>query len=357
MNEAAVPIFRHALAAARPYVVGGVARPSAKLNQNESPFDLPASLKAELAEQFADVALNRYPSEQPAELVAAIADYLDVPTDHVLVSHGSNEFVHTLCLATIERGRRAVLPTPMFALFRDSVALFGGEVVSVPCRRDFSYDVDAIVAAVTEGVSLTVVACPCNPTGKDLGILEIERIVSAATGLVVIDEAYWEFTSRESAVSLVDSYPNLVVMRTLSKAFGLAAMRIGYAVAQPAVVAELMKARLPFMVDPFAQRVGLLVLREREGLLTRIPQILKAKAELSAALEAIDGVTVVPSDTNFLLFRAEGFVGDLQASLERAGVIVRSMRGYRELDGYLRVNAGTAAENQRFVDALKAAFI
>jgi histidinol-phosphate aminotransferase len=348
-------LFRAELVSARPYVVGARPDDGAKLGQNENPFDLPDDLKRRLSARFLELPLNRYPREQPRRLAAALADYAQVPASHVLVTHGSNEFVHSLCLAFVEKGREVVLPTPMFSLFGSAVDLFGGTIRRVPARSDFTYDVDALVEAVGERPRLAILACPNNPTGKDLPLRDIERILVAAHGFTVVDEAYLEFTDRKSAGTLLDRYPRLIVMRTLSKAFGLAAVRIGYVVANPGVIEQLLKVRLPFMVDPFAEEIALSVLAARDEILKRTDTIRALKERLVAGLAAIEGVEVVPSDTNFVLFRAGDDADTIQRALLAQGVGVRSMAGYAELRQYLRVSAGSDGENRSFLDALKSA--
>lgn len=347
-------LFRAVLREAKPYVVGGTDSYHTKLNQNESPFDLPGVVKEELARRFLDLPLNRYPSEQPHDLVGALASYVGVEPASIIATHGSNEFVHSLCLATVEPGRRVALPRPMFSLFRNTVSLFGGTPVDVPSLTDLRYDVPALVEAAA-GAEVTIIACPNNPTGKDLSLDEIEQIASAAAGMVVIDEAYVEFASRDSAVSLIARHGNVVVMRTLSKAFGLAAMRIGYVIAAPTVIQEFLKVRLPFMVDPFAEAVAVAALGSVGPMREHVRTILDGKSMLEAAVGAIDGVEVIGSTTNFFLFRTKRDPEVLRRELADAGVVVRSMGGYPELNGFLRVNAGTSDENQRFLDALKAA--
>lgn len=355
MTDDIESLFRPELLSARPYVVGARPVEGAKLGQNENPFDLPDELKRRLSARFLETPLNRYPDEQPDRLRAAVAEYARVPASQVLVSHGSNEFVHTLCIAFVERGREVVLPRPMFSLFGSAVELFGGTVVGVPSRTDLTYDVDALVEAVADRPRLAILACPNNPTGKDMSIEDLVRILEASRGFTVVDEAYFEFTDRASAIELLDQHPRLIVMRTLSKAFGLAAARIGYVVARPEVIEQLLKARMPFMVDPFIEEVALTVLGARAELLKRVETILALKEELVLDLKALEGVAVVPSDTNFVLFSTGMDADTLQRTLLDGGAGVRSMSGYPELKQYLRVSTGTETENRKFLDALKSA--
>lgn len=347
---------RPAVRRERAYHVGGVPDVTVKLNQNESPFDVPEEVKREVVEALQRIAFNRYPTEQPDRLREALAAYAGHDPEGVLVGNGSNELTYTLGLALLDPGTPVVLPRPMFALYESMVRLYDGALTSVPPRPDLSFDVEALVSAVRRtSPALTVVTTPNNPTGLALPLEEVERIVHAAPGIVVVDEAYVEFSREESARVLLGQYPNLLVMRTLSKAFGLAGLRIGYLMGHPALIRELLKARVPFMVDRVAETVALALLSRPELLEERRRAILEEVGRLTTALAALEGVSVIPSQTNFVLFKTPLEPAQLMARLAHDGVLVRSMGGYPELQGYLRVNAGTGRENQAFLDALKSA--
>ena len=337
-----------------PYLVDTPPDVQVKLNQNESPFDLPPALKGELIERFKKIAFNRYPTEQPDRLRRALADHTGHDPEGILIGNGSNELMYTLGLCLIARETPVVLPRPMFALYEKVVRMHDGRVVSVPPRDDLSFDAGALERAVrTERPALTVLTTPNNPTGRAMPLAEIEAIVEAADGLVVVDEAYVEFNEEESAQQLLKTHPNLILLRTLSKAFGLAGLRIGYLMAAPALVRELMKARLPFMVDRFAEQTALTLLQHPDLLADRIDQIKSSCRELAEALQALEGVQVLPSQANFILFKTGQEPEALLDRLAEARVLVRNMSGYPELEGYLRVNAGTAEENKAFLAALK----
>lgn len=324
-----------------------------KLNQNENPFGISSPVQEKLGEIFAKIDVNRYPSEQPNELVEAIASYAGVESDSVLVTHGSNEFVHSLCIAFIEQGRTALVPSPSFSFFRSSVLLFGGELIEIDADENFDFPIDEICEASRRlNPELVIIAAPNNPTGRDLSIDDIERIVQANAGMVVVDEAYWEFTDRPSASSLLDRYENMIVMRTLSKAFGLAGLRIGYAIARPAVIAELLKVRLPFMVSRFDAAIAIEVLRQPEEIRETARKLKSAQQELARQMSLLPNVNVIPSETNFVLFKTPFKSADLLERLAEHGILVRDMSGYPRLDGFLRVNAGTDAENTAFMAAL-----
>lgn len=345
--------IRPAVSSQRAYHVGGTIDPPVKLNQNESPYDLPDDLRREILDAFSRIAFNRYPTEQPDSVAAALGERDGHPADGILVGNGSNELTYTLGLSFVEAGVQVVLPRPMFALYDTMVRIHGGTVVGVPPRDDLSFDVDGIVRAMrATGAAMTVVCTPNNPTGLALTPGDLDRIVQSATGIVVIDEAYVEFNPHGSAIELLRRHANVILLRTLSKAFGLAGLRVGYLMGHPVLIRELLKARLPFMIDRFAQAVTHAVLA-RPGLVDqRIREIRTSIASLTTALASTPDVEVLPSATNFVLFRTGRPAGSMLDSLARRGVLVRNMGGYPELEGWLRVSAGLESENRAFLDAL-----
>ena len=363
MNETATRTIEDVLSLIRPsvraehaYVVGAPEDVSVKLNQNESPFDLPADLKEELTEAFAQIEMNRYPSEQPHRLTEALAERDGVPPESIIVGNGSNELTYTFGMAFIDPGSPVVMPRPMFSLYEKVARLCGADLTPVPPRDDLSFDTDAIVQAVqSTGAVLTVLTTPNNPTGLSMTLDEIERVAAASPGIVVVDEAYVEFNPEGSATQLIEDYPNVVILRTLSKGFGLAGLRLGYLIARPELAREIMKSRLPFMVDRFSEQTALALLDRPDLLDERVSQLKRATEEITQALQAMDGVDVVPSDANFVIFQTEHEAADLQERLTEQGVLVRNMSGYPELPRYLRVSAGTPEENKAFLTALERA--
>lgn len=336
------------------YVVDHPSGIDVKINQNESPFDLPDALKEELLSAFEQVEFNRYPTEQPDRLRHALAEYDGVDPESIVVGNGSNEITYTFGLALLDPGAPVVLPRPMFSLYDKVARLYDADLTSIPPREDFSFDTEALLEAVVETeAAMTVLTTPNNPTGLAMTVDEIERIVTASPGFVVVDEAYVEFNPEGTVVDLLDDHPNLIILRTLSKGFGLAGMRLGYLMAHPDVVRELMKARLPFMVDRFAEQTALAVLRHPSLIDERIRQIQSSVDDITEALQAMDGVEAVPSQANFVIFTTPVPADTLQDRLTDQGVLVRNMGGYPELEGYLRVSAGTEAENNAFLGALE----
>lgn len=345
--------IRPAVRARHPYIVGGKENPPVKLNQNESPYDFPAEIKDEILAAFREIPFNRYPEEQPTRLVRAYADHVGIPAESVLVGNGSNELTYTLGLTLIDPGSPVVLPRPMFSLYEKVVRLHDGRLIEIPPRSDFSFDEEALLDAVRrEDPVLTVLTTPNNPTGLAMTHEAVEAIVAAASGFVVVDEAYVEFTDEESAIDLLGTYPNLILLRTLSKACGMAGLRIGFMLAHPAVIREIMKARLPFMIDRLAETAAITMLRYPDLLAGRAKELRASREVLAAGLREL-GLEILPSQSNFVLFRTEVEPAALMGRLAESGIVVRDMSGYAELRGFLRVNAGTERENNAFLVALK----
>jgi len=352
--QTAIGCVRPAVRALKPYLVGGTEEVTIKLNQNESPYDVPEDLKQELARKLLEIPLNRYPDEQPWTLIDALAKRHQVRPNQILVGNGSNDLTYTLGLAFISPGTPVVMPRPMFSLWQKVVALYDGEPVEIGPNADFSFDVPSILRAMADHAPpLTILTSPNNPTGTSFTFSDLEALVDAAPGVIVVDEAYGEFLDQPSAFSLLERYPNLLVMRTFSKALGLAGVRLGYLVGHPDLISELFKSRLPFLIDRLAEATALAVLAHPELEQDRVALLKKETAALLEGLTAIPGVEAVPPTANFILFRTPFTASEVVSGLKAQGILIRSMAGYPELQGYVRVNAGTPEENRRFLSALQ----
>ena len=360
MPTAPLHLIRSEVRAERAYRVPTEVGVPAKLDQNESPFDLPDALKRSLVEAFVAEDWNRYPDDRPHRLIAALAERWGHPADGLIVGRGSNELTHALGLCLYRRGTPVVLPHPMFALFGSVARMHGAEIVGVAPRPDLTHDPDEILeAARRHEAVLTIVTTPNNPTGQTIPFDGLERLAEGAPGFVLIDEAYHEFVDGPSALSRVAAYPNVLVMRTFSKALALAGLRIGVLAGAPPVVAELEKARLPFLVDRFSERVALEALAHPDWIVEQVRQLKAERARMEAATEALEGTEVVPGAANFFLLRTPLEAPALVARLAAEGVRVRDVSGYPSLSGggerpgWVRVSVGTPAENRAFEAALQ----
>ena len=335
------------------YKVEGGQDAEVKLNQNESPFDLPMWLKDKILDEFRREPWNRYPDILPYRGMATYASFLGVPAESVIMSNGSNEMLYTIFMACVGAGRKVLIPEPSFSLYDKLAVLLQGEIVSVPLNPDLSFDVDAIIAAAEkEKVDFIVLSTPNNPAGKSMSHEEVERIVSTCDAIVLADEAYIEFSQQESVVDLIDRYPNLIVLRTMSKALALAGMRIGFAITNPELMAEITKPKIPFASGRLAEITLANVLENYSLVTDAVHYILAERQRMETALAGIAGVEVFESDTNFLIIRV-GNAKEVFTKLREGGVLVRNVSGYPLMENCLRCNIGLIEENDRLLELLK----
>ncbi|MGE5127971.1 MAG: histidinol-phosphate transaminase [Betaproteobacteria bacterium] len=324
-----------------------------KLNQNENPWDLPEPVKRKVLERALGRPWSRYPDFDPHELLEALARFSGWRADGILAGNGSNEMIEALLLVTVGEGTRVVIPEPTFTLYALMTTILGGEPVRVRLTPQLRYDTDALIEARRgSGAALTIVCSPNNPTGSLLTPAEVERLCDDSDALVVIDEAYHEF-SGGSVVPLLERHQNLVVLRTFSKAMALAGLRVGYLLASPELVREVNKARLPYNVNFFSQAAAMAALEEQEALALSVRRLVRERERLLERLADLPGVRAWPSSANFFLL--ELVSADAQAvfaSLARRGVLVRDVTSYPMLSRCLRVSVGSEEENEAFLRAL-----
>lgn len=337
----------------RPY------EPRIKLNQNESPYDVPRELKERIQARLADRPWNRYPPFVASSFIDAVSEATRWPADGILVANGSNELIQAVLAIVVGPGVSVVIPEPTFTLYRLMTEVNGGTVVSVPLDAELRFDVEAIIRAARESEAAVVVLCtPNNPTGSALSREEILRVHDETGALVLLDQAYVEFGGFDG-ISLLDGRPRLVVLRTFSKAMAMAGLRAGYMLAHPALAAEVNKAKLPYNINFFTEVAAAEVLRAR-ALLAPFVEAMKAERDrLFREMSALPGIRVFPSAANFLLFRVESpridHVELFAELLHEHGVLVRDVSKYPMLAGCLRVNAGTPEEDDVFLGALRGA--
>lgn len=331
-------------------------RAPVKVNQNENPFDLPEAAKRRVLEQALAREWSRYPDFDPSELRARLAAFTGWRADGVLCGNGSNELIEALLLTTVGAGTRVVIPEPSFALYGLMTRLLGGTCVPVQLGPNLEYDAAALSRARRETEApLTIVCSPNNPTGGTLPTPALRALLRESDGLVAVDEAYHEFAG-ESALELLHEFENLVVLRTFSKAMGMAGLRVGYLLAAPELVRQIDKARLPYNLNFFSQLAALAALDELETLRGNVELLRSERGRVVAALEALPGVRPFPSQANFILFELETRAPrEVFQALHAQGVLVRDVSSYPRLGRCLRVSVGSPTENQAFVAALRAA--
>ncbi|MFB7412816.1 histidinol-phosphate transaminase [Streptomyces sp. NPDC056202] len=332
-----------------------------QLNTNENPYPLPEPLVARIAERVAEAArgLNRYPDRDAVELRTELARYLTrtgghpVALENVWAANGSNEVLQQLLQTFGGPGRTAIGFEPSYSMHALIARGTGTGWISGPRGEDFTLDVAAAVAAITENQpDVVFITSPNNPTGTaveaDTVLALYEAAQAAKPSLVVVDEAYVEFSHRDSLLPLIEGRPNLVVSRTMSKAFGAAGLRLGYLAAHPAVVDAVQLVRLPYHLSAVTQATALAALEHTDTLLGYVEQLKAERDRLVTELRGI-GYEVTDSDANFVQF---GKFPDTHAAWQRIldrGVLVRD----NGVPGWLRVTAGTPEENDAFLDAVR----
>lgn len=336
----------------RPY------EPRIKLNQNESPYDVPDELKARIAERLKHRPWNRYPPFVARSFISAVAEATGWAEDGVLVANGSNELIQAVLAVSVSAGTRVVVPEPTFTLYRLMTEVNGGTVASVPLTEELRFDVDAIVRAARETDAAVIVLCsPNNPTGCWLTEEDVLHIHDHTDALVLLDQAYVEFGGYDG-IPLLEGRPRLVVLRTFSKAMAMAGLRAGYLLAHPGLAAEVHKAKLPYNINFFTEVAAAEVLRGRALLAPGVEKIRAERDRLLAEMRSISGIRAFDSAANFVLFRVEApsitHTAVFQRLLEEHGILVRDVSRYPMLERCLRVNAGTHDETGAFLDALRA---
>lgn len=328
-----------------------------RLNTNESPLPPPEAWRAELQEEIAVMAFNRYPDRKATALRRALGQAHDVSADDVFCANGSNEVLQCLLLAYGGAGRKVVLFEPTYALHRHIAELTATEVVASWRGADFRLDLDVVDDVVDRHQPVITFLCsPNNPTGMSEPPELIRHVLDRAPGLVVVDEAYGQFAPWSALQLRAEQAPGaerLVVVRTFSKTWSMAACRLGYLVASPEVVTACELASLPYHLDAVTQAAGRLALHHERDMQARVAMLVEERGRLQAALADLP-VESWPSDANFILFRPTSRPGAaVWRDLVEQSVLIRDCTTWPGLDGCLRVTVGTPAENGRFLAALE----
>ncbi|HEY2974326.1 MAG TPA: histidinol-phosphate transaminase [Pyrinomonadaceae bacterium] len=357
--------------ALRPYTLAPH-RASVKLNQNENPWDAPLEIKRETLIRMNDRAWSRYPDFTPQRLHERLAGFSGWQADGIIAGNGSNELIQALLMVTVGEGKRVLITEPTFALYRQITTVLGGEVASVPLSRDLQFNVAALLEEIEETQpAVTIICSPNNPTGCVISDEHLVVLLKAAQGLIVVDEAYHEFadpvspapgvvneqpgwSGGHSAVPLISDHENLVVLRTFSKAMAMAALRVGYLLASPALVVQIAKAVLPYNLNAFSQTAAEVAIEMFKSKLKPLVEGICAERDrLYVELANIPGLVPVKSQANFMVVRANKDPKRVFSELLKRDILIRDVSGYPMLNDYFRVSVGTPAENDLLVRALR----
>jgi histidinol-phosphate aminotransferase len=341
------------------------------LSANENPHDLDTEIKTRALEAISGLDFNRYPDPLANDLRDIVADSLGLARSNVLFGNGGDELLFNTALAWGGPGRTFLNFPPTFSVYAANARLTGTDVVDIPRKREQGYAIDqkATLDYLRNGgkCDFTIVTSPNNPTGQLADDDFIEDLLNATDALVMVDEAYFEF-SRHSVVSMLAKHRNLVILRTFSKAYSLAGVRLGYILAHPDVIDEYLKVRQPYSVDAVSQAIAKTAFESRDLILPVVDEIIAERGRVRDALSNMNGLYVYPSDSNWLLVEFQSTFGlneeskDLQPDSNKAqaawdflydkGILVRDFSKAAMLEGCLRITIGDPHENDALLDAL-----
>lgn len=327
-----------------------------KLDAMENPYRWPAELVNSWLECLRDLPLNRYPDPSARHLQARLRVAMQVPEDmSVLLGNGSDELIQMIVQTIAAPGRVILAPEPTFVMYRLIAQVLGLKFAGVPLTEDFALDIDAMLEAMDlHQPAVVFLAYPNNPTGNLFDSVAVRRIITEAPGLVIVDEAYAAFAS-DSFMGALGQYPNLLVLRTVSK-MGLAGLRLGMLAGPSEWLSEIDKTRLPYNINVLTQASAEFALEHRAVLDDQTGRIRADRADLLAALSGLTGLKVYPSEANFILFRTpSGKADGIFAGLRQRGILIKNLSGAGgALADCLRVTVGTKGENAAFLVALEA---
>ncbi|MGF6148942.1 Histidinol-phosphate aminotransferase 2 [Kingella potus] len=335
------------------YAVADVPASFIKLDAMELPCRFPESLRRELAAELAEAEINRYPNAAACGLQPLLRDVFGIPAAaRIVLGNGSDELIQLLTLLLAKPGAKMLALDPGFVMYRHNAALFGMEYVGVPLNADFTLNLPAVLAALAEHrPALVFLAYPNNPTGVGFAREDVQAVIDAAPGVVVVDEAYGAF-SGGSFLPQAGGMEKLVLLRTLSKT-GFAGLRLGYACCHPVLADELEKIVPPYNMNRLSLAAAAFALRHYGWVAEQIDMLKQERARLASALAALPGVCVFPSEANFLTVRVAdaAFVFD---KLKENGILIKKLHGTHPLlEGCLRFTVGSPEENRRVCAVLQ----
>ena len=326
-----------------------------KVNANESTLNLPPLVAERVQNRLSYIAFNRYPNEEYYSLVEQIAKNFSVAQEQILLGGGSSEIIEKVFHSFGGEKKTIIYPVPSFSMYKIYAKAAESEGVEFFLDKNFNLDVDKFIEKILEvKPSLAVVCNPNNPTGNVLTLAQVEKIVSSIDCAFLLDEAYVEFFGH-TAVNLVKKYPNLIVARTFSKAYGLAGARVGYMIAQAEVTKMIGKTFMPYHMNSLSLAVADIVYQMRDEFVPRIQMTVAERQRMFENLKKIPALEVFPSQTNFILIRHDK-AEELNKFLESLDIGVRYFVGNENLKNCLRISVGTRPENDEVFDSIKKFF-
>ncbi|MGM0568782.1 MAG: histidinol-phosphate transaminase [Elusimicrobiota bacterium] len=331
----------------KPYEVSEIDEGEIKLDAQENPYSIPEEVTARIKEAIVDLSFNRYPDPSYMELRNMISSYCGVKSSNILLGNGSDELILSLLLASAGEGRRVAAPSPTFSMYGILARLTGSSYIECALKKGFELDVPKLLELEAD---VTFIAYPNNPTGNCYKRKDMEHLIKSSSGMVVVDEAYYEFSGKSFA-TLVDEYENLVVLRTFSKAFALAGIRAGYLICNEGLAHEFRKAQLPYNLSALNEEILKIILSKRRRILDSVELLISSKNAMEQKLRKLPGIEVYPSDANFILLKINK-INRVVDSMRRNKIRVREF-SEPGLRNYLRVSVGAGSENRKFIKAME----
>jgi len=322
-----------------------------KLHANENPFSLPEELKRNFPECFEDLQLNRYPDPDCRLLKLAISDIINIQPEALVIGNGSDELIQLILQIFCDAGDSYAFPDPTFGMYSIIGKGLGLTPHPYPLDENWDFDGDEFLEFLAEqNARVVFFSFPNNPTGNCYSGVEIKKVIVGFRGIVVLDEAYFDF-AQQSFCEDIKNHNNLIVLRSLSK-IGLAALRVGYGMADPYIIKQINKVRLPYNSNTISQKFAARLLRNFSPIQDQIKLILQERDRLLEELSRLDSLTVFPSDSNFILFRVENDGEKLFKNLVENEILIRNLNNHPRLKNCLRVTVGTKKENDLFLAQL-----
>lgn len=320
------------------------------LDANEMPFDLSESLKQEVLKELGLVRWNRYPDIYCDKLRTALGDYVQKDYEMIAVGNGSDELISLILRALIGYGDRIMTVEPTFSMYTFYAKINGIKVLNFNLEDNFELDIVRLKKTLkTEKPKMLILCNPNNPTGSCIDIEDIKEIASDYDGYLMLDEAYYEFYG-VSGIGLLENYKNVIVLRTLSKAFGLAGIRVGYVVAAKKIIESIFAVKSPYNVNSLTQTVALKVLEHIEEVKERVELIKNERERMYNQLNLVKNIMVYPSKANFLLMKSSDS-GQISEKLKKKKIKIRYFENHG-LKNFIRVSIGSREENDKFLEVL-----
>ena len=322
------------------------------LDANESPFPVPSKIKELIIEEASSLSFNRYPDPLAKKLRKTIASKSNIPEECILLGNGSDEIISYIISAFGKPGGKVLFPVPTFAMYRIISISQGQKPVEVPLTEEFDINIRAFKERLkNKGVNIIFISYPNNPTGKCFSRDAILSILEDAGSIVVVDEAYFDF-SNKTFLGCLKEYKNLIVLRTLSKT-GMSGLRVGIAFSGKEIISTMEKVRLPYNLNSFSQAAGKIFLENFHLLRKQINTTIKERSFLISEMGKINGILPYPSDANFILFKTQSDNTQIYKKLINEDIAIKCFTGSPLLENFLRVTVGTPEENRKFLNALK----